>query len=124
MKMKKYTRTHEWVEIEGKAATVGITNHAQEELGDVVYVDLPEVGKEVKKGDVVASIESVKAAADVYAPLSGKITEVNERLESEPELINKDAEGEGWIFKMEISGESELADLLDEQAYRKLCEQK
>ncbi|KFZ22285.1 glycine cleavage system H protein [Thermotoga neapolitana DSM 4359] len=122
--MKKYTRTHEWVEIEGKMATVGITNHAQEELGDVVYVDLPEVGKEVKKGDVVASIESVKAAADVYAPLSGKITEVNERLESEPELINKDAEGEGWIFKMEIADESELSDLLDEQAYREFCEQK
>ena len=122
--MKKYTRTHEWVEIEGKMATVGIANHAQEELGDVVYVDLPEVGKEVKKGDVVASIESVKAAADVYAPLSGKITEVNERLESEPELINKDAEGEGWIFKMEIADESELSDLLDEQAYREFCEQK
>ena len=122
--MKKYTRTHEWVEIEGKMATVGITNHAQEELGDVVYVDLPEVGKEVKKGDVVASIESVKAAADVYAPLSGKITEVNERLESEPELINKDAEGEGWIFKMEIADESELSDLLDEQAYREFYEQK
>ncbi|PLV57513.1 glycine cleavage system protein H [Thermotoga sp. SG1] len=122
--MKKYTRTHEWVEIEGKVATVGITNHAQEELGDVVYVDLPEVGKEVKKGDVVASIESVKAAADVYAPLSGKITEVNERLETEPELINKDAEGEGWIFKMEIADESELSDLLDEQAYKEFCEQK
>ncbi|WP_101512547.1 glycine cleavage system protein GcvH [Thermotoga sp. SG1] len=124
MRMKKYTRTHEWVEIEGKVATVGITNHAQEELGDVVYVDLPEVGKEVKKGDVVASIESVKAAADVYAPLSGKITEVNERLETEPELINKDAEGEGWIFKMEIADESELSDLLDEQAYKEFCEQK
>ncbi|WP_101510474.1 glycine cleavage system protein GcvH [Thermotoga sp. KOL6] len=123
MKMKKYTKTHEWVEINGNIATVGITDHAQQELGDVVYVELPKVGREVKKGDVVASIESVKAAADVYAPVSGKITEVNERLNSEPELINKSAEGEGWIFKMEIANEDELNELLDEKAYREFCEQ-
>ncbi|AAD35304.1 glycine cleavage system protein GcvH [Thermotoga maritima] len=123
MKMKKYTKTHEWVSIEDKVATVGITNHAQEQLGDVVYVDLPEVGREVKKGEVVASIESVKAAADVYAPLSGKIVEVNEKLDTEPELINKDPEGEGWLFKMEISDEGELEDLLDEQAYQEFCAQ-
>ncbi|PLV58968.1 glycine cleavage system protein H [Thermotoga sp. KOL6] len=121
--MKKYTKTHEWVEINGNIATVGITDHAQQELGDVVYVELPKVGREVKKGDVVASIESVKAAADVYAPVSGKITEVNERLNSEPELINKSAEGEGWIFKMEIANEDELNELLDEKAYREFCEQ-
>ncbi|ACB09088.1 glycine cleavage system H protein [Thermotoga sp. RQ2] len=121
--MKKYTKTHEWVVVEDKVATVGITNHAQEQLGDVVYVDLPEVGREVKKGEVVASIESVKAAADVYAPLSGKIVEVNEKLDTEPELINKDPEGEGWLFKMEISDEGELEDLLDEQAYQEFCAQ-
>ncbi|AIY86293.1 glycine cleavage system protein H [Thermotoga sp. 2812B] len=121
--MKKYTKTHEWVVVEDKVATVGITNHAQEQLGDVVYVDLPEVGREVKRGEVVASIESVKAAADVYAPLSGKIVEVNEKLDTEPELINKDPEGEGWLFKMEISDESELEDLLDEQAYQEFCAQ-
>ncbi|WP_156104995.1 MULTISPECIES: glycine cleavage system protein GcvH [unclassified Thermotoga] len=123
MKMKKYTKTHEWVAVEDKVATVGITNHAQEQLGDVVYVDLPEVGREVKKGEVVASIESVKAAADVYAPLSGKIVEVNEKLNAEPELLNKDPEGEGWLFKMEMSDESELEDLLDEQAYQEFCAQ-
>ncbi|HAA81838.1 MULTISPECIES: glycine cleavage system protein GcvH [Thermotoga] len=123
MKMKKYTKTHEWVVVEDKVATVGITNHAQEQLGDVVYVDLPEVGREVKKGEVVASIESVKAAADVYAPLSGKIVEVNEKLDTEPELLNRDPEGEGWLFKMEISDESELEDLLDEQAYQEFCAQ-
>ncbi len=89
----------------------------------MVYVDLPEVGREVKKGEVVASIESVKAAADVYAPLSGKIVEVNEKLDTEPELINKDPEGEGWLFKMEISDEGELEDLLDEQAYQEFCAQ-
>ncbi|ABQ46732.1 MAG: Glycine cleavage system H protein [Thermotoga sp. 47_83] len=121
--MKKYTKTHEWVVVEDKVATVGITNHAQEQLGDVVYVDLPEVGREVKKGEVVASIESVKAAADVYAPLSGKIVEVNEKLDTEPELLNRDPEGEGWLFKMEISDESELEDLLDEQAYQEFCAQ-
>jgi glycine cleavage system H protein len=121
--MKKYTKTHEWVVVEDKVATVGITNHAQEQLGDVVYVDLPEVGREVKKGEVVASIESVKAAADVYAPLSGKIVEVNEKLDTEPELLNKDPEGEGWLFKMEMSDESELEDLLDEQAYQEFCAQ-
>ncbi|KAF2959388.1 glycine cleavage system protein H [Thermotoga sp. Mc24] len=121
--MKKYTKTHEWVAVEDKVATVGITNHAQEQLGDVVYVDLPEVGREVKKGEVVASIESVKAAADVYAPLSGKIVEVNEKLNAEPELLNKDPEGEGWLFKMEMSDESELEDLLDEQAYQEFCAQ-
>ena len=121
--MKKYTKTHEWVVVEDKVATVGITNNAQEQLGDVVYVDLPEVGREVKKGEVVASIESVKAAADVYAPLSGKIVEVNEKLDTEPELLNRDPEGEGWLFKMEISDESELEDLLDEQAYQEFCAQ-
>jgi glycine cleavage system H protein len=121
--MKKYTKTHEWVAVEDRVATVGITNHAQEQLGDVVYVDLPEVGREVKKGEVVASIESVKAAADVYAPLSGKIVEVNEKLDTEPELLNKDPEGEGWLFKMEMSDESELEDLLDEQAYQEFCAQ-
>ena len=121
--MKKYTKTHEWVVVEDKVATVGITNHAQEQLGDVVYVDLPEVGREVKKGEVVASIESVKAAADVYAPLSGKIVEVNEKLDTEPELLNRDPEGEGWLFKMEISDEGELEDLLDEQAYQEFCAQ-
>ncbi|EKF49084.1 glycine cleavage system protein H [Thermosipho africanus H17ap60334] len=113
--MKKFTKTHEWVDENGY---VGITSHAQEELGDIVYVDLPEVGKEVKKGDVLLSIESVKAASDVYAPISGKIVEVNSELDARPELVNEDAEGEGWLVKIEISNPSELDELMTEEEYK------
>ncbi len=121
--MKKYTKTHEWISVEGDVAVVGITDHAQEKLGDVVYVNLPAVGKTVKKGEVLATIESVKSAADVYAPVSGEVTEVNDRLRSEPELVNKSPEGEGWLVKMKVFDLGELNDLLDEPAYRKFCEE-
>lgn len=121
--MMKFAKTHEWVKVEGKIAIVGISNHAQEKLGDVVYVDLPQVGKVVKKGEVFMSVESVKAASDIYAPVSGKIVEVNQKLSNQPELINKDAEGEGWLVKIEMSDAGELADLLDREAYRRFCEE-
>jgi len=120
--VKKYTKSHEWVEVNGKIAVVGISNHAQEELGDVVYVDLPESGKEVKKGDVLCTIESVKAAADVYSPVSGKVVEVNEELEGKPELVNESPEEAGWLVKLEIQDESELSDLMDGEEYERFCE--
>ncbi|WP_041081149.1 glycine cleavage system protein GcvH [Thermotoga profunda] len=121
--MKKYAKTHEWVKVDGKIATVGITNFAQDKLGDVVYVDLPQVGKEVKKGTAFMSIESVKAASDIYAPVSGKVVQVNTKLNDQPELVNKDPEGEGWLVKIEMVNQAELNDLLDEEAYKKLCEE-
>lgn len=121
--MKKFAATHEWVSVEGKVATVGISDHAQDHLGDIVYVDLPEVGKSLKKGDVFCTIESVKAASDIYAPVSGKIVEVNEELDSSPEKINDDAEGEGWIVRIEVADESELHSLMDLEAYKKHCEE-
>jgi glycine cleavage system H protein len=121
--VKKFAKTHEWVKVDGNLAVVGISNHAQEKLGDVVYVDLPQVGKVVKKNEAFMSVESVKAASDIYAPVSGKIVEVNEKLSNQPELINKDAEGEGWLVKIEMSDPSELSDLLDEESYRKFCEE-
>lgn len=121
--MKKFAKTHEWVKVDGNLAIVGISNHAQEKLGDVVYVDLPQVGKVVKKNEAFMSVESVKAASDIYAPVSGKIVEVNEKLSNQPELINKDAEGEGWLVKIEMSDPNELSDLLDEESYRRFCEE-
>jgi len=121
--VKKFAKTHEWVKVDGNLAVVGISNHAQEKLGDVVYVDLPQVGKVVKKNEAFMSVESVKAASDIYAPVSGKIVEVNEKLSNQPELINKDAEGEGWLVKIEMSDPNELSDLLDEESYRRFCEE-
>jgi glycine cleavage system H protein len=121
--VKKFAKTHEWVKVDGNLAVVGISNHAQEKLGDVVYVDLPQVGKVVKKAEAFMSVESVKAASDIYAPVSGKIVEVNEKLSNQPELINKDAEGEGWLVKIEMSDPNELSDLLDEESYRRFCEE-
>ncbi|MGB9821185.1 MAG: glycine cleavage system protein GcvH [Pseudothermotoga sp.] len=121
--MKKYAETHEWVQVEGNVATVGISNFAQDKLGDVVYVDLPQVGKVVKKGETLMSIESVKAASDVYAPVSGKVLQVNEKLNDQPELVNKDPEGEGWLVKIEMTNPNELNELLDEEAYKKHCEE-
>ncbi|MFN3283963.1 MAG: glycine cleavage system protein GcvH, partial [Pseudothermotoga sp.] len=112
--MKKYAKTHEWVSVDGEIATVGITNFAQEKLGDVVYVDLPQVNKEVKKGTAFMSVESVKAASDIYAPVSGKVVQVNGKLNDQPELVNKDPEGEGWLVKIQMIDQAELNDLLDE----------
>ena len=116
----RYTKTHEWVKVEGNIAKVGITDHAQSELTDVVFVELPEIGKEVKKGEEVCTIESVKSVAEVYSPLSGKIINVNKDLEDSPEKLNKSPYEEGWLFEVEIKDEKELDDLLSPDEYRKL----
>ena len=114
----KYASSHEWVRNEGDGiVTVGITEHAQDLLGDMVFVELPDVGDEVSTGDDVAVAESVKAASDIYAPVSGEIIEVNEDLEDSPELVNSDAFGDGWLFKIKLEDESELEDLLDAEGY-------
>jgi len=114
----KYTDQHEWVAVEGDVATVGITDYAQGQLGDVVFVELPEEGKAFAIGDQAAVVESVKAAAEVYAPISGEIVEVNEALNDKPELVNEDATGEGWFFKIQIDDESELDSLMDAKEYK------
>ncbi len=112
-----FTKTHEWVEIEGDLAMVGVTNFAQKELGDIVYVELPEVGKHVKAGDDSAVLESTKAAADVYAPISGQIKEINASLKEAPEKVNLSAENEGWLYKMTIANPDEFKNLMDSGAY-------
>ena len=113
----KYTEDHEWVAADGAAATVGITVHAQDALGDVVFVDLPELGKTYAQGEVAGVVESVKAAADVYMPITGEITEVNEELRADPSLANTDPLGKGWFFKLKIADASQFDALLDETAY-------
>ncbi|MBX9612856.1 MAG: glycine cleavage system protein GcvH [Burkholderiales bacterium] len=113
----KYTEDHEWLKVDGDTATVGITVHAQDALGDVVFVDLPEVGKVLAPRDVAGVVESVKAAADVYMPVSGEIVEVNEALRADPSLANSDPQGAGWFFKVRLSDASQLDALLDETAY-------
>ncbi|SCA55580.1 glycine cleavage complex lipoylprotein [Candidatus Terasakiella magnetica] len=118
----KYTEDHEWVLVEGDTATVGITEYAQNALGDIVFVETPEVGRAVDKGEDCAVVESVKTASDIYAPITGEITEGNEALEDAPELVNSSPEGDGWFFKMTIGDASELDELLDEAAYKKFCE--
>jgi glycine cleavage system H protein len=117
-----YTKNHEWVKVEDDRAIVGVTSYAQDQLVEVVFVELPEEGKEVKAGDTVATLESVKAVADVYAPVSGKIIEVNKQLENQPELVNQDPYGEGWIFVIEIAGEEELHTLMKVSDYQSLIE--
>lgn len=114
----KYSKTHEWVRVEGNVAVIGITDFAQGELSDIVMVELPEVGREVKAEDSIGVIEAVKAVADLYSPLSGKILEVNSNLGAAPETINKDPYGEGWILKLELSDPSEAEKLLDAAAYK------
>ncbi len=113
----KYTASHEWVNVEGDVATVGITHHAQDALGDIVHVELPAVGKQVKKGAGVAEVESVKAVSDIYAPVSGVVTAVNTALDGNESIINKDAAGAGWLFKVRIADTSELGSLMDAAAY-------
>ena len=113
----KYTEDHEWVKVEGDIATVGITQHAQDALGDVVFVELPEVGKTYAQKDVAGVVESVKAAADVYMPVSGEVVEVNEALRADPSLANTDPLGAGWFFKVKLSNAAEVDVLLDETAY-------
>jgi len=114
----KYTPDHEWINIaDREAATIGITHHAQEALGDVVFVDLPKVGSTFKKGDVAGVVESVKAAADLYMPVSGKVVEVNEALRDDPSLANTDPMGRGWFFKVQLTDMGEFEQLMDEPAY-------
>ena len=113
----KYTPDHEWISIDGNQATVGITHHAQDALGDVVFVDLPEVGKSYSTKDTAAVVESVKAAADVYIPAAGVVTEVNEALRADPSLANSDPLGAGWFFKMTLSDPAELDAMMDETSY-------
>jgi len=113
-----FTEDHEWIELDGDVATVGITDYAQSQLGDIVFVEVPDEGKQVAKGDDAAVVESVKAASDVYAPVSGTIVEGNPALADEPALVNEDPEGEGWFFKMTLSDTSELDGLMDEGKYQ------
>ena len=115
-----YTKDHEWVRLEDGRARVGITDHAQKSLGDIVYVELPPVGKEVKKGEKTATVESVKAVGEVFAPLSGKVVEVNTTVTQSPDLINKDPYGQGWLFVLEISDRAEIGSLLAPEAYEEL----
>lgn len=121
--MKRYTKDHEWVRLDGEVATVGITNYAQEQLGDMVFVELPDVGKEVKKGDEAAVVESVKAASEVYAPLTGEVVEVNGALESEPGKVNSDPEGDAWFLKLRLSDTGEFDSLMDESQYNAFLEE-
>ncbi|MFO8053315.1 MAG: glycine cleavage system protein GcvH [Candidatus Omnitrophota bacterium] len=112
-----FTKNHEWVKVEDNIATVGITEYAVSQLGDVVFIDLPEIGKERKKDETLAEIESVKAASDIYAPLSGKITEVNSKLDDSPETINNSPESNGWIVKVEITNSDEINKLMNKEQY-------
>ena len=116
-----YTKSHEWVSFENGIATIGITDFAQHQLSDLTFVELPDSGIKVSSGDEVAVVESVKAAADVYAPISGDIVEVNNALEDDPEIVNRDAFGEGWIFKINVKNESELDELMDADSYQEIC---
>jgi glycine cleavage system H protein len=118
MSTVKYTRDHEWISLDGDSATVGITGYAQEQLGDLVFVELPQVGKSFDQGESAAVVESVKAASEIYAPVGGEITEANDALSNAPEKINEDALGEGWIFKMSIHDPAELEELMDEAGYK------
>ncbi|CAO3423253.1 Glycine cleavage system H protein [Azospirillum doebereinerae] len=114
----KYTKDHEWVRVEGDVATVGVSDFAQHQLGDVVFVELPDVGRTLEKGKEAAVVESVKAASDVFAPVSGEVIEVNHDLENEPARVNTGAQTEGWFFKLRLSDPSELDGLMDEAAYK------
>jgi glycine cleavage system H protein len=113
-----FTEDHEWLSVEGGVATVGITDYAQEQLGDLVFVELPEAGRTLAKGDAAVVIESVKAASDVYAPVDGVVTEVNEALSSDPALVNSAAQGAGWLWKQTVADESQLAGLMDEAGHK------
>ena len=121
MAERRYTKTHEWLTVDGKTATVGITDFAQAQLGDVVFLDLPKPGRKLTRGETLGVIESVKAASDLFAPVTGTIAAVNDKLSAHPELVNSDPYGEGWLLKVELSGELPT-DLLDEPAYKKVAE--
>ncbi|MGI9408103.1 MAG: glycine cleavage system protein GcvH [Hyphomicrobiaceae bacterium] len=116
--MEHYTEDHEYIRVEGDIGTVGITDHAQEQLGDVVFVDLPEVGTQVSKGDEIAVVESVKAASEIYTPVSGEVVEVNDALAETPALVNEDAQGKAWFFKIKMNAPDETAGLMNADAYK------
>ena len=122
MSEKKYTEDHEWVSIDNDIATVGITNHAQESLGDIVFINLPEVGKIVKVKEEICVIESVKAASDIYSPLDGEIKEINSNLENDASIINKDAENNGWIFKLKVTDSNQYDNLMTIDEYNKFLD--
>jgi glycine cleavage system H protein len=118
---RRYTKTHEWITVDGKTATIGITDFAQSQLGDVVFLELPSIGRKIGARESFGVVESVKAASDLYTPVAGRITEVNDKLSAKPELINSDPYGDGWILKIELAGDLP-GDLLDEGEYRKVTE--
>jgi len=120
MAERRYTKTHEWLTVDGKTVTIGITDFAQAQLGDVVFLELPSVGRKLETGEAFGVVESVKAASDLYAPVSGHVTAVNEKLTATPELVNSDPYGEGWIMKVDISGELP-SDLMDEGTYNQVA---
>ncbi|BBB09174.1 MULTISPECIES: glycine cleavage system protein GcvH [Sphingopyxis] len=117
-----YTEEHEWIEVDGDVATVGITDFAQGQLGDIVFVEVPDTGAELSQGGDAAVVESVKAASDVYAPVDGTVTEGNSALEEDPALVNSDPEGEGWFFRLTLSDKSQLDGLMDAAAYKAFCD--
>jgi len=123
MSVLRFTRDHEWIRLDGELAVVGVTDYAQSQLGDVVYVELPEIGRRVEKGKGAAVVESVKAASEVYAPASGEVAEVNEALAADPAKVNADPMGEGWFLKLRLTDLKELEGLLDEAAYQQFIEQ-
>ncbi|MFW6138467.1 MAG: glycine cleavage system protein GcvH [Spirochaetota bacterium] len=118
----KYTRSHLWVHVEGDTATVGLSDYAQQELGDIVFVEMPEKGKSFKKDDTIGTVESVKSVSDIFSPVSGEVVEINTKLEDVPETINKDPYGEGWILKLKLSNKAEVDELMDYQAYDQFTE--
>ncbi|HLO20170.1 MAG TPA: glycine cleavage system protein GcvH [Sphingomicrobium sp.] len=113
-----FTKEHEWIRVEGDTATIGISDHAQEQLGDIVFAEVPETGKRLSKGQEAAVVESVKAASDVYAPVSGEVVEGNSKVADDPAIVNNDPEGEGWFFRLKLDNPGELDGLMDEAAYR------
>ena len=117
-----FTEEHEWIDVDGDTATVGITDYAQEQLGDIVFVELPDTGAQVAKGKDAAVVESVKAASDVYAPITGEVTEANQALDEDPALVNSSPEADGWFFKLTIADKGELDGLMDEAAYKGFCD--
>lgn len=118
----KYTKTHEWVKIKGSTAVVGITDHAQEELTDIVFVELPDEGEEIEMGDELCVVESVKSVSEIYSPVSGKITKTNKDLEDEPETVNESPYEDGWLVEIEIENEMQIEDLMDSKEYKKIIE--
>jgi len=119
----RYTKEHEWLKVEGKTVTVGVTDYAQEQLGDIVFVELPTEGEEIAKGDTFGALESVKAVSDCYAPVGGKVLEINDTLNDNPEMINEDCYGEGWLLKLELSDKSDLEGLMKDDEYKKFVEE-